>query len=95
VPVLLVHGSRRDGWAEPFERLRTLLQQRLELGELLLAYMQFAEPTLSQVLDRLRRRGASNVRVFPLFLAAGAHLQHDVPRMIEEYCSKYPEMRVE
>ena len=94
-PLLLVHGSRSEGWAEPFYRLCTLLQERRGSAELPLAFMEFAEPTLEQSLDRLREAGRTEVRIIPLFLAAGVHLRRDIPRRIEEYCSEHPGMRIE
>lgn len=94
-PLLLAHGSRSEGWAEPFYRLRTLLQERRGPAELPLAFMEFAEPTLEQGLDRLREAGRTDVRIIPLFLAAGIHLRRDIPRRIEEYRSRHPGMRIE
>jgi sirohydrochlorin cobaltochelatase len=94
-PLLLVHGSRREGWAEPFRRLRALLRERCGPGELPLAFMEFAEPSLEQSLDALREAGTTSVRIIPLFLAAGVHLRRDIPEMIEAYCSRHPEMRIE
>jgi sirohydrochlorin ferrochelatase len=47
--------------------------------------------------EYLRRvsAGATQIRVFPLFLGVGKHAREDLPLIIEEIRSKHPQVRLD
>ena len=82
--VLLAHGSRDARWRRPFEQLRERLVQSGGAGrDVELAYLQFCEPTLDQVLAGLAAAGLEEALVIPLFMSGGGHLLRDVPDAVE------------
>ncbi len=79
--LLLAHGSSDRRWCETFE---TLAAPTLDaLPEARIAYMELAEPSLESQIVQAAADGITDVRVVPLFLAAGRHLRRDVPAMLE------------
>lgn len=92
--VLFAHGSADSRWKRPFEELAASLQQTLGISAIRLAYMQFAEPTLSDVATEAARDGVGQLRVLPVFLAAGAHIERDVPQLVREVQGRYPQLDV-
>ena len=83
--VLLAHGSRDPRWRQPFEALQRGLARGDEgLHPVELAYLQFCEPTLDQVLCRCQAAGHGEALVVPLFMSGGGHVLNDVPGAVRE-----------
>jgi len=84
--VLLAHGSSDPHWLEPFDQLLSRIRSTSpESGSRVeLAYMELAEPSLSNCIRTLVAEGFHHIEVLPLFFAAGRHLRRDVPQQLEE-----------
>ena len=54
------------------------------------AFIQYASPLFSAQVDVLAGKGASQIVVFPYFIAAGSHVRSDIPGLIEQARTKYP-----
>lgn len=89
--ILLAHGSSDPRWTEPFalilEHVRSHLQKNPQLSKqerrVELAFMELAQPSLSEQATRLAEEGFAHIDVVPLFFAQGRHLREDVPRQLE------------
>lgn len=92
--VLLAHGSRDPDWLETFEDLARRVESRLGAGRVRLAYLELASPGLEETIRRAADDGWHEVRVLPLFLAAGAHVKEDVPRLIGRLRAELPRIRI-
>jgi sirohydrochlorin cobaltochelatase len=88
--VLFVHGSRDPQWAKPFEMIRDRVRASRPEYPICLAYLEMMSPTLEEAIATVCAEGASSVRVYPLFLAQGGHLKQDVPRILDEIRTRYP-----
>lgn len=82
--ILLTHGSADPRWKLPFERLTRGLQGRLGESAIRLAFLQLAAPSLMDVVAEAARDGVSRVKVLPLFLSVGAHVERDIPAQAHE-----------
>ncbi len=93
--VLLAHGSKNPNWRKPFEKLVSDL--KLDVGEenVLLCFMENAAPSLHDAARYLHTRSTKHIRVLPLFMAAGNHLQQDIPTQMEGIKSQFPEFDIE
>jgi sirohydrochlorin cobaltochelatase len=91
--VLLAHGSKDPRWREPFERL--FLRSRRDYDAVKLAFMEFTEPTLLEAADECVRDGFHSLRILPLFMASGAHLATDVPKLFAEVKERHPQLQLE
>lgn len=85
--ILLAHGSSDPNWQATFEALS---QPSCEaLPQAVVGYMELCEPSLEQQIARLKKEGATRIKIVPLFLARGRHLRKDVPEMLETYRARY------
>lgn len=49
-----------------------------------LGFLELADPKISQSIDNLVEKGATTIKIFPYFLAAGSHVSADVPAIIKK-----------
>src|SRR5271165_3688877 len=89
--ILLAHGSNDPRWRAPFQRIALELEQDLGRGKVRLAYMEFIGPTLMEVVRECVGQTVLNLRVLPLFMAAGGHLAKDIPEQVEEVRRQFPQ----
>ena len=91
--ILLAHGSRDPQWVSPFEQIRAAVESRKPSYEVALAYLEHSTPDFSGAVDTLVARGATSIRVVPLFLGPGGHVRRDVPQLIERASAKHPGLK--
>lgn len=94
--LIIAHGSRRESSNEEVRRLaeRIRCMPDLPVDEVVTAFLELAEPSIPEGLEACIRRGASEVLVFPYFLAAGRHVVEDIPAEIAPVQEKYPDVSV-
>ncbi len=88
--ILFGHGARDPRWAEPFQRLQSLLQSRLPDVEVSLAFLELMSPRLPEVVADLNERGCMRITVVPVFFGQGGHVLRDLPAMIEQLRKEHP-----
>jgi len=93
--VLLAHGSKDWRWRIPFERVVDAVQGQSGKTKVRLAYMEFAEPTLMDVVRECAGQQILHLRILPLFLSIGAHLATDVPEQVNEAKAQFPQLEIE
>lgn len=81
--LLFAHGARDPAWARPFEAVAARLRQTRPETPLVLSFLEFMTPNLSDAADELVRRGCTRVHVMPLFLGTGGHVRRDIPPLLE------------
>ena|SRR3989338_7573463 len=81
--ILVAHGSKDPKWCKSFENLA-------DAGRgIHLAYMDLAEPSLFSVINKLQEKGVKNIKILPLFMSGGGHVDKDIPTQIKELKAKY------
>jgi sirohydrochlorin cobaltochelatase len=60
-----------------------------------LAYLELMAPTLDEAIDALAAQGATAIRVVPVFLAAGGHVTHDLPHLVQGARRRHPSLSLE
>ncbi len=56
------------------------------------AFLELAEPDISAGVDCCAKLGAKEITVLPYFLAAGAHVNRDVPGQLEAAKERHPDI---
>ncbi len=92
--VLFAHGARDPEWARPFEAIRDRIRAARPECPIALAYLEFMTPDLEGAIDALIEDGAAAITVFPLFMAQGGHLKHDLPRILEAIRATHPHVPI-
>lgn len=93
--ILLAHGSRDSRWQETFCALLEKARHRLGAERVYLAYMEMCSPSLLDVSETLWQQGVRNIRLLPLFMSAGGHVSHDIPRLTEQCMMAFEGLEIE
>ena len=93
--ILFAHGSREPRWCAAFQALEAQLQAEKGVDSVRLAYLEFVGPTLADAVGEAARDGVTHLRLLPLFLAAGAHVENDIPELVAAIWHEYPAIRIE
>jgi sirohydrochlorin cobaltochelatase len=92
--LLLAHGSSDPSWAKPVFELRDRIRADLPACLTEVAFMEFASPTLEQVLLAAKTAGRleklERILVFPHFISSGGHVSRDLPSLIHSAQSLLP-----
>jgi sirohydrochlorin ferrochelatase len=94
--LIIAHGSRRQASNEEVLQLADAVRRREGLGfaEVATGFLELAEPTVPDALQGCIDRGATEVIVFPYFLAAGRHVVSDIPEEIGPVQARHPEVSI-
>ena len=90
--VLFAHGARAASWAVPFQRLRALTAEARPDCEVALAFLELMTPSLPDEVARLIARGVREIVIVPVFLGQGGHLLRDLPALVDELRTAYPDL---
>ena len=93
--ILLAHGSRDADWRKSFEVFRDDLARELDKDSVDLAYLELAPPTLEEAVTKAAGEGIEQIRVLPLFMAMGKHLDRDLPKQIQKIAAGFPKVKIE
>lgn len=90
--LLVAHGSRRHESNSEVSRLtatlRDLAGDRFDGIEH--AFLEIAEPAIPDAIEACVQAGACEIVVLPYFLAAGRHVQDDIPVLVEQKQDEHP-----
>lgn len=91
--ILFAHGARDPEWANPMRRVQAAIRKRLGGVPVELAFLEFMAPNLHDCAAALVAVGAAKIVVMPMFIAQGGHLKRDVPEMIGQLRSTWPQVQ--
>ena len=89
--VLIAHGSRRPEANLELVRLAERLQAERPETRFEIAYLELAEPTIPEALDRAVAHGSRRIVLLPYFLSPGAHVQGDLERFRSDFAARRPD----
>lgn len=92
VLLIVSHGSRRKESNDEVRRLaeRITEQAGSSISTVRCAFLELTHPTIDAAIETLAGEGATEIVVFPFFLAAGTHVVNDIPRIIDEARGAFP-----
>ncbi|MCX7872910.1 MAG: precorrin-8X methylmutase [Caldimicrobium sp.] len=93
--IIVLHGSPRSD-ANRWQPFLKILSHQLNrpMEDLFFAFLQFAKPSLEEVLETLISKGVERIVVHPFFLSDGYHVTKDIPTILNRYKTKYPEIDI-
>lgn len=59
------------------------------------AYLELAEPSISDAIDAAVEQGARTIRLVPHFLGPGNHVAVDIPEIVEAARTRHPGVELE
>ncbi|NMM08776.1 MAG: cobalamin biosynthesis protein CbiX [Polaromonas sp.] len=93
--ILFAHGSRDPQWRAPIEAVAEQIRARRLGTKVCCAYLELCTPTLPEAAVNLIAAGATQLRIFPLFLGVGKHAREDLPLLIEQLRAAHPDVAIE
>jgi len=93
--VLFAHGARDPAWAQPFERLRAMVQAARPELSVQLAFLELMQPDLPTLAAAEIARGVSCLTVVPVFLGQGGHVRRDLPQLIDRLRLAHPAVGID
>mmetsp|Transcript_20845 Transcript_20845/g.37142 ORF Transcript_20845/g.37142 Transcript_20845/m.37142 type:complete len:234 (+) Transcript_20845:22-723(+) len=92
--VLVDHGSRKKESNDMLVEFSKLYQKVSKRDIVEVAHMEIATPTIPQAIGLCVSRGARSVVIAPYFLSNGRHIQSDIPAIVEDARTQYPELTI-
>ena len=95
--LVVAHGSRCKDSNDEVRRLAARISENSGPAFDLVtsAFLEISSPQLDSALADLADAGAMEVKIFPYFLAAGTHVVNDIPRIVDEEKTNYPNIHFE
>ena len=82
------HGSRNKLAIKEFQELTRFIQQRFPSILVEYGFLEFAKPSLTDALDKLRNSSIKKVIAIPAMLFAAGHVKNDIPSLLMNYAKK-------
>ena len=94
--LIIAHGSRRQASNDEVRALSSQVGARNhpDIDAVHVAFLELAEPSIPDALADCVRLGASEIIVFPYFLAAGTHVATDIPEAIAVFRQQFPQITI-
>ena len=93
--VVFAHGSRDPLWRAPVEAVAQSIAQRDPEALVASAYLELCGPDMPTAVADLVARGATRVRVLPLFFGMGKHAREDLPNIMQDLAQRHPGVALE
>lgn len=95
--LLVAHGSRIEQSNDEIRRLTVSLREAAgaRFGAVDCAFLELAEPSIPDGIQRLIEVGARHITVLPYFLAAGRHVSEHIPAEVDGKRQQHPAVAIE
>ena len=90
--IIIDHGSRYPAANEFIFSVVDLLEKSSEDLIIEAAHMELAEPSIEQAFKTCIDKGATHITAHPYMLSPGRHAIRDIPNMVAEAASHYPDI---
>ncbi|MZP28537.1 hypothetical protein GTO91_02205 [Heliobacterium undosum] len=92
--LMIAHGSRLQEANNHAVAIGRMVQEKHGVEPLVVSFMELAKPSMAEGLAQLVAAGVDDVKVIPLFLYNGVHIQKDIPEELEELQKSYPNIQI-
>lgn len=91
--VVVFHGSRLPATSEHAQALLQGLHLAKPDVPVRLGFLSMCDPSFSEVLQEAGREGFSTIVVWPLFTLPGRHTETDIPKVVAECATMFPDTK--
>ncbi|MFO0011667.1 MAG: sirohydrochlorin chelatase [Planctomycetota bacterium] len=82
------HGTRKAAGADQLRQLVESMRQQAPGAPLFESFLELAEPSIEEALERVAASGLRRVKVVPVLLFAAGHAKSDIPDAVAAAASK-------
>lgn len=92
--LIIDHGSRFDDANQMLEGVASLCRQSRPNLIVEIAHMELASPTIEEGFIACVEKGANHITAHPYMLSPGRHATQDIPQLVNEVASRYPDIQL-
>jgi sirohydrochlorin ferrochelatase len=93
--LVIAHGSRRVASnQEILDLVEILAAKTTHYITIQAAFLELANPSISEGIDFCVKKGATEVIVLPYFLSAGRHVSEDIDNALAPKREEYPQLTI-
>ena len=92
--LLFGHGAKNPEWAAPFIAIRDAILQRDSSTLVESGFLELMRPSFTEAVDSLVARGATEIVVVPIFMAAGVHIRKDLPQLAAQAMDRHSNLEI-
>ena len=94
--IVVAHGSRRKQSNEEVVALiEKIKATNLEgYDRFHASFLELAKPSISDTVDSCVNEGVTSIVLLPYFLNSGTHVVNDIPNIVDQAKSKYPDLDI-
>ena len=92
--LLFGHGAKNPEWAAPFVAIRDAILKRDSSTLVESGFLELMRPSFAEAVDLLVTRGATQIVVVPIFMAAGVHIRKDLPQLAAQAMDRHPNLEI-
>ncbi len=99
--LIIAHGSPSAQWNGPVLDLEKQISDSLktkgiaEIKTVKVAFMEFAHPSIAEVIKEMEKQGITTVYALPLFISLSGHSVFDVPALLGLYYTREEEQALQ
>ncbi|WP_317929229.1 CbiX/SirB N-terminal domain-containing protein [Halioxenophilus sp. WMMB6] len=94
--LVIAHGSRSTTANDEFRALVASLQSHaIGFSEVEAVFLEIAQPSLEEAVDKHYQRGCKYFVIYPLFFNFGKHVSQDIPKLIDQIQQRFDGTTVE
>ncbi len=83
------HGTRNPSGARQLLELVRQMQMKMPAAKLFGCFLELAEPSIEQAIERLHAQGIKKTLVVPVLLFTAAHALQDIPDTVSEAAKRF------
>ncbi len=91
--VLFAHGSRDPLWRLPIEAVAQQIKAISPSTDVVCAFLELTSPDLPTCVQNMSEQGLTHISVVPMFLGIGKHAREDLPQIMQELKTSYPNIQ--
>ena len=93
--LLIAHGSRRESSNDEIRALACRLHNAAgPFSSVSCAFLEIAEPSITESLRQIISNGINHILVLPYFLSAGRHVSDDIPKEVQQIREAHPQIDI-
>ena len=91
--IIVAHGSKVKSSNDEVIEIVSQIRNDINSGILVFhAFLELSEPSIFMAINKAIAENCKRIKIFPYFLAAGRHVQEDIPCEIKKFKKQYPEI---
>ena len=91
--IIVAHGSKVKSSNDEIVNIVSKIKFNVDDKVLVFhAFLELSEPSIFMAINKAIAENCKRIKIFPYFLAAGRHVQEDIPCEIKKFKKQYPKI---